>query len=273
MTKSIAASALAFALFLGGTANGQDQITVRKGANFDYTTSLDVNISQSMQGQEMVITAVADGVSSVRAQKVDRNSINWTYQVRDMRLKFNAGMMGTRDTTLTLAPVPFVTSRKGVITTRPVLEDVLPGVPGMDILFNVEQFFLPNIFSVMTPGQTWETTRHDTSSAGGLETVTTQILRHTYQGTVDTLGVSTHRVHSEATTYVIEGAGNMQGMDMSLSGDGTVVSDSYISARDGLLIASARTAQLNARMSLSGMGSEPMLIPMTTVQKLFIVRK
>lgn len=273
MIKHIAASTLVFALALAGTALAQKQITVRKGSNVDYATVLNINISQTMQGNAINMTVGAQGVSRLSAQNVATSAIDWTYQVRDLHMSVNSPMTGDMDTTMTFPTAAFATDGKGNITKKLEASDVMPDIPGLESLFNVEQFFVPGVFTNMRPGQTWETTTVDTNNNGGLEVVTTRTLRHTYQGKVDTLGTSAHRIQIEATTLTVEGGGNMQGMDVTMDGDGTVVSTSYVSAKDGMLLASNFNSEMNVRMSISGMGDEPMLIPMTTMQRATLVRK
>ncbi len=273
MIKHIAASTLVLALILGTSAFAQKQITVKKGAKIDYATSLNVDISQTMQGNAISMNVGATGVSTLSALEVAPTAIDWTYEVRDMHLAVNAPMMGNMDTTITFPSAAFGTDGKGNVTRKPAASDVMPGIPGIESLFNVEQFFVPGVFANMKPGQTWETTSVDTNNNGGLEVVTTRTLRHTYQGKVDTLGTTAHRVHIEATTLTIAGAGNMQGMDMTMDGDGTIVSTSYVSSKDGMLLASNLDSEMTIRMSITGMGTEPMLIPMTTIQRATLVRK
>jgi len=273
MLKLGAIVIVSFLLGSTGSAFGQKSLTVRKGDTFSYALSMKMDMMQSMQGQEMTTTIAADGSSRLQASRVARRAVDWVYDIREVKTHAAVAGMGVQDTTISLPPAPFSTDLKGKITAQPQIGDILPGVGGMSALTGVEQYFSPALTRALSVGDTWESTTIDTVHNGGLEIHTTRRLQYTCEGDVDTLGKRVVRIRSEASELTMEGSGNVSGMNMSMEGDGTAITLSYYSRTDGLLVASSVDSEVNARLSIEGMGANPMLIPMNYRTRMSVVRR
>lgn len=265
----MAVMAMSLAVATGSVA--QERIRVKGGDAFDYTISMSTDMEQRFQGQEMSTSAAASGNARMEVSGIAPGGIDWGYRIIEMKTRIIAPMLGEQDTTVSMPAVSFTTDPQGRLRSTPEFGELAPAMPGMEALAGVEQFFSPLLSRQVTVGDTWETTQIDTVDAGGLQALTARAIRHTYEGVVDTLGRRAHRVRSEATKLTVEGSGNVQGMDMTMDGDGTSLALAYYSLSDGLLLASTLDSQIDTRLSLSGMGA--MIIPITSRTRMEIVRK
>lgn len=269
---------LGLALSILGTSGlmAQDKITVKGGNKFDFTFSGDMNVTQSMAGQEMTVASTMNGGVHMMANKVGKDEIDWSYGVSDMKVSTKSEVLpgGGQDTTITMEPVPFRTDMNGKIKQNAALGEALQmfssGVQG----FAPQQMFSPAIGRSLKKGQTWEESSIDTvhnPMMGDGAMVIERTTRYTYDGPVDTLKNKAIRIRSEITSMSLTGSASMMGMDVKIDGDGSANMVSYYGAKDGILLATIGDNETNMRMAMTGQAE--MLIPITMSMTSRMVRK
>ncbi len=241
----------------------QDKLVVKAGKTFTYITSAQMDITQSMAGQEMSMTNSSEGTTVLKVMKLGNGTIDWTFAVPRIRTKMSNPMMGEMDTTLSVKPTPFSTTVQGEVTGGSSIADAMESIGGGTGAqkLTVGEFFSPTLSAILTPGTTWDKTTVDTTMNNGVEIHIARTIRYTFDGVVDTLKTRTVRVRAESTSMTLEGKGEVQAFNLEVNGDGRMHSISYYSIKDGMLVATSSETEIDARAVVSG--AQNMIIPST----------
>jgi|GEM_PF-5485661 len=243
-------------------------ITVKKGATITYRILGSTEITQSMMGQEMKIGFSNDGKLILANKNVGSDRLEWTSQLKNVKVKVQSQLpIGGGDTTITSSPKPFATDRSGHL-----MEGELESSDMMQVLQGgLQQFFAPIINRGLQVGESWETSRTDTTAKMGLNIISHTKLRYVYDGVVDTLKQKALRLRMEIVEMTITGGGSLaQVGEATIDGEGSGNSTLYYSNRDGMLIAATQNNESTMRMEFS---AASMTIPMTYKLQSTVVRQ
>ena len=273
--------ACAFTVLAAGVATAQPAIKVKKGNTFTYNTVSDMEMVTSAMGQEQTQETKTVGTTILTVGAVDKQKINWVMAMPELRVTMSMPMGGGIDTTISAPPQNYVTNPAGKVISAPASADAagMEMMMGGSMLKNFALWFVPALARGAQSGATWEELRRDTMNynpsndeSGGVNIISTQNLRFTYDGITDTLGVKVARVRWSSTNVTYEGSGTIQDMAMTIEGDGGISGISYYSTKDGLLLASTTDVESNMRLGISP-GGQPMVIPMVQTTRTSISRK
>lgn len=268
---------LALCVAASGALQAQTgSITVKGGAKFNYDVTATMHISQSVQGQDMTIDSKTDGNVILVAKKVDNTKIDWNYGLQKARIRMEGAMFPKPiDSTIKGKSADFTTDLQGRITSIADLQSTMDPMMAMGFQQNtMGQLFSPLLHKTVKAGDSWEEKTADTMdnpAAPGVTMIIKRTTKYTFDGIVDTLKAKAARIRSEVTSMSIEGSGSVQGMEMTIDGDGTALNATYYQADNGILMAAVGETEMNTRIALNG--PMELVIPMTMKMNTATVRK
>ncbi|HVZ41626.1 MAG TPA: hypothetical protein VHI13_20265 [Candidatus Kapabacteria bacterium] len=251
-------------------------LTVKAGTRVPYTISSTMDMTESVQGNDVAINRMIESQTSLTARKIARNKIDWVFDVSHMHMRMTNPIAGKPvDSSLKVKPMLFSTDQAGrllaVTSLDPALKQAMHS-PGQGN--SMEQMFSPALRRTIKVGDSWEETRQDTSEVqegvGGTMVVHVTT-RYTYEGDVDTLNTKASRVRYETTSLSIDGSLEAQGAKMTIDGDGTGGGLTYYSLNDGLMLNSTANMQTSVRISMTS--PQELIIPVTQKLSTTTVRK
>jgi hypothetical protein len=210
-------------------------------------------------GTEMKTTISMDGSIRLSAEDVNDEEIRWKLELPKTELKVES-MMGPIDTTIANGSATAITDRNGVLKS---LDGALYNVGPLSMLIGaqgnqeMQMLLMPKLPSDVQAGQSWTVSNTAAPEGTGFETYT--VLRYTYQGLVDTLGITSVRIRVQSDTLEIHGELEQAGMNISMEGEGEVNGMLYYATLDGLIVAAEQTTESN--MNIMVTGEQSMIIP------------
>ncbi len=240
-------------------------ITVKSGKKIPYVTATKTTITQSISGQEIEVLMATDTKADLVAKSVTADGINWSYVIKQAKMSMKTPMSPkAKDSVLKMKPFDFNTDLRGNLIRAAELDPSFMAVyGGGNGSSPIQQLFAPTLSRELTAGQSWDESRIDTVSTTGLngKMFISRTTKYTYDGLVDTLNTKAHRIRSEVTAMSITGSGDIQGMNVTMAGDGTSTTAAYYSSVDGLMISSLATMEMRMQMAIAG--ATEMVIPIT----------
>lgn len=240
-------------------------IKVSKGQEYNYLMDLNMEVVQSMAGQEMKYASsgtatVKNAISDVLADgKIDVVTSSWD-------AKINTKMMG-QDSTKTFngkvgSSTKFTLDKLGNVLSKAKSEEGKDenNIAGMDNMMGSPAFceFPEN---TLKPGDKWSKTRNDSIVAGPVGKLGFNVnTNYTFVGKETVDGKNLAKITS-ISEVKISGKGNMQGMDLAIDGTGAVNGTTYIDPANGIVQTSQSNMELDINIAVSGQQS--MTIPMT----------
>ena len=265
---------------IAGAAGADAQTTAKKpekGERFSYQVESEVEITEITSQDEKSLRATATGLAELRARKLSKKRIEWTYSAEPVRLRVSntIGPGRPRDTTVRGTSRVFLTDASGAPVTQANTRITSSEISG--ILDGIQQnmikrWILPSKMRAMKPGDTWEEERSDevTVPDVGMVLDSRFTVAYTFDGIVDTLGIKAVRVRSRSSSVSIRGSRTIDGAKMKLEGDGgSHLGTSYYSTIDGVLLASRSENEVDIRVTGSGESAD---IPMTWRQRASAMR-
>ncbi|MBS1913366.1 MAG: hypothetical protein JST22_15370 [Bacteroidetes bacterium] len=251
-------------------------LTVKAGTKVPYTISSTMDMTESVQGNDVAINRVIESRTSLTAKKIAKNKIDWVLDVSRMHMRMTNPMAGKPvDSNLKVKPTQFSTDQTGHLLGVAMLDPAFKqAMQSSGQGSQIELMFSPMLRRAVKPGDSWEETRQDTSEVqegvGGTMVVHVTT-RYTYEGDVDTLSTKAARVRYETTSLAIDGSLEAQGAKMTIDGDGTGGGLTYYSLNDGLMLNSTANMETSVRISMTS--PQELIIPVTQKLSTTTVRK
>ncbi|MFM8178492.1 MAG: hypothetical protein ACKOAG_04805 [Candidatus Kapaibacterium sp.] len=268
----------------GRAPNGSSapqRLRVAKGDSFEFSTVADVENRVTMMGSEQVTTMSSSMKSRISVLSGGKDSAVLAMRIRNLEVAMKGmAMMGIPDTTVRRDSVPSGSEEVTVSTSGKVLgrkeraDDETDGDADNRMLRQVlgngsmtRGLLIPFPDKVLSAGDEWTDVRNDTVS-GEQTMISNIVVRYTYEGTCDTLGMKCGRIKARSEKYVTSGTIKRMGGEMSMEGDGVVKATYLFELKTGVPVAVASTTETDQRLSVG----EGMEIPISTTTSTRIVR-
>lgn len=259
MKNILILAALAFSTCIASAQT----LKLKKGQEFNYTTTLDGTMVQSMGGQEMTINMKAYGIQNYVIEDKKGDSYVMLGKVITDSLVLNSAMMdSTFKPGAEMADIvryevdklgktisktdarPDSAKKKGGVSMGIDLKPSLPVVP-----------FEKNKVNV---GDTWSADRSDSSDFMGGHLIINTKTNYIVSEITKHNGIKCLLIKLTAD-IANEGKTSMQGMDFFMEGTGKMAGNLYIDAKTGMLVDEELVTENQINLALSGQQS--MVIP------------
>jgi len=235
-----------------------------KGTTYRYLTTMEVEGSQEMMGQEMKYTSTAATVLRLDAEGPDnQNGLSYTLSYDSLRVKIHSPQ---GDTTLSNPPgVVHKRVRKIVSPWGKQIKSIEIDTLQINPLLRGFGSALRNICidlpeKEVNLGESWTTTRTDTTQSMGGQVVATANLTHTLVGPEGKSGYECLKI-TYTGSISIKGSGTTQGMNFFMDGTGKVEGTYFFAPKEGLLVAQQAIADQEMTMAMTGQTN--MTIPLS----------
>jgi hypothetical protein len=261
----------------GAQPNG---IRIKQGETLQYNVRAEVEVSELVGEREEVLRAETGGVAELRAQKVGRRQIEWSYETPEVRLIRVTSTMepgASAETTVEKRSGKVSTDSRGRVVSglkgSTKSTESLTGL--MEAMHRnlVKAWFQPKIFRRMKPGDTWTEQRDERINVEdlGIAMRARYAVDYRFDGIVDTLGMKAIRVTWRAGAMTIDGSRTMNGASVPILGDGEHSGTSYFSTIDGLMLAG--TSENTVDIRVASPEKDGRVIPMSWRMRSASVRK
>jgi len=255
---------LAVVTITAGIVSAQT-IKVKKGQEYNYTTTMSGTVTQSMAGQEMVMNMSSYGYQNYTIEDIkDGNYVVLSKVVVDS-LVLNSVMMDStfRPGEAAAEMMRYEISKLGntISKTDASPEGAKPGAASQ-MGFDMKQPLplIPFEKEKVKEGDTWTVDKTDSVNfMGGLLVITTKT-NYTVVGVSKREGVKCLQLKQTAD-IANEGNTSMQGMDFYMEGTGKVAGDIFLDVKTGMLIDEELVTENQINLALSGQQS--MVIPIS----------
>jgi len=240
-------------------------IKVKKGQEYNYTTSMSGTVTQSMAGQEMVMNMDAYGYQNYTIEdKKGDNYVVLSKVVVDSLVLKSVMMDSTfRPGDDAAEIVRYEISKLGnMISKTDARPEGSKPSAASQMGFDMKQPLpvIPFGNEKVKEGDTWTVDKTDSVNfMGGLLVITTKT-NYTVAGTTKRDGVKCLQVKQTAD-IANEGNTSMQGMDFFMEGTGKVAGDIFLDAKTGMLVDEELVTENQINLALSGQQS--MVIPIS----------
>lgn len=270
--------AVAFAPLSAQKNSGSPQpqrIRVAKGESYQFATASEVENRVTMMGTEQISTISVAAKSMLNVVSSAKDSTVFALSTSNLEASMKGmAMMGVPDTTIRRDSLPESFEQATVLASGKLLrstkdnESENSGSPEGRMLrqimgsrSNAESMFISFPEKSLAVGDEWTDTKNDTTT-GERSIITNLVMRYTFEGICDTLGMKCGRIKGRSERYVIGGSIKRMGSEMSMEGDGVVKSTYVFELKTGLPVAVNSSVELDQRLSV-GEGME-IPISMTT---------
>jgi hypothetical protein len=257
--------------FIGGALHAQvNGVQVKQGATINYRIETKRQSAHTIGSQTQNSETTETEQASLTASKVSAQKIEWAYVAKSVK---SGGMQ--KKAANTSESQRFVTDAVGHVldvatpAKAAAAEANTMSVKVGGVKSSLKRFFLPGLAAGVKPGGTWHEDIVDTTvdAQTGMVVVTTFAVDYRYVGTVDTLGGTLARVDWEAPAMTYSGGMKAGGGEMTIEGDGAGSGVSYISTKDGMIVAGSRDIEANMRLT-----TPQMALPIAVTQSQTITR-
>lgn len=240
-------------------------LKLKKGQEYNYTTSLSGTVTQSMAGQQMVMNMSTGGYQTftVEDKKGDNYVILGKVVLDSLVLKSSMMDSTFRPGEAAAEIIRYEVANLGkVISKADARPEGSNSGAAFQMGFDMKQALplIPFENAKVKSGDTWTVDESDSINfMGGLLVVTTKS-NYTIVGETKHNGVKCLQVKKTAD-IANEGNTSMQGMDFYIDGTGKTAGDLFIDAKTGMLLEEDLVTENEINMALSGQQS--MVIPIS----------
>jgi hypothetical protein len=247
---------------------------MKKGQRLKYKTTLDVQNSMEMQGNEMTSSSNATSELHIDVEEVGKDgNLTYVYALDSLKITAQGGPQGnesyqnpegmigkrTRQTISALGR-----KIKSVAVDSMIFPGSLAQRGGRQTAFH----FIELTAKEVKIGDSWSTSTPDTAKQMGGQIIITPELTYTVVGEVDTMGYKCLRIAYNGKT-ALNGNGLNMGMNFSIEGEGPTSGTAYFAPKEGLLVAVIGNSDLETTVALTGQMT--MTIPQSTASKMTVV--
>lgn len=253
---------------------------VQQGNQYNYTMAMTNEITSPLLPTP--IGSTVSSVFGVKATSTTKEQIGLEFAYSQLSVATTgAEAMGKRDTTIEIpmgedAKLSVIVDRKGVVllawptATLVTAYETGARLGNGGIQNAVRKLFFTYPDSAVRKGNTWSVTTSDTTSPGQGALVTHMRSTMTFEGVVDTLGMSCARVAMHSDSLTIGGTSLYMGANMTVQGTGTARGIYYIEVKTGMLV--AHTMDTVMDMQLVMQQQENNTIAMRTSSSVLVAR-
>lgn len=249
------------------------RVRMVKGERYEFSTVADVENRVTMMGSEQVTNLSSKVKSTIDVLSGGKDSAVVAMKIRNLEVSMKGmAMMGVPDTTIRRDSVPngseeVTVSSAGKILARKERESTeSESDPDNRMLRQVlgngsmtRGMFIPFPDKALMSGDEWTDVRNDTVT-GEQTMISNIVVRYTYEGTCDTLGMKCGRIQARSEKYVTSGSIKRMGAEMTMEGDGVVKASYLYELKSGVPVIITSTTETDQRLSVG----EGMEIPIST---------
>ncbi|MDD2964205.1 MAG: hypothetical protein PHQ65_05200 [Bacteroidales bacterium] len=260
---------LLFVVVFSFTIAQAQVLKLRKGQEFQYSTSFEGTLVQSMAGQEMVMNMSGSGNQSFVVEDLKDGIFTVLGKISLDSLVLKSAMMDSvfKPKATELEQTRYTISKLGaVLTSKPALSEKDGTNAASQMGMDMKQGFPAIPFQVEKPkaGDTWTVDKTDSIDFMGGSLVISTKSNYTFVGMTKRDGVKVLEIKVVAD-IANEGSTSMQGMEFFMEGTGKTAGNIFVDAKTGLLIDEEIVVENQINLALSGQQS--MVIPMNQKMK------
>lgn len=251
------------------------RIRVAKGESYHFATTSEVENRVTMMGTEQVSTVSVAAKSMMNVVSSTKDSTVFALSTSNLEASMKGmAMMGVPDTTIKRDSLPESSEQATVLASGKLLrsskdnDSESSGSPESRMMRQImgsrssaESMFISFPDKPLSVGDEWTDAKNDTAT-GERSIITNLVMRYTFEGMCDTLGMKCGRIKGRSERYVIGGSIKRMGSEMSMEGDGVVKITYVFELKTGLPVVVNSLVELDQRLSV-GEGME-IPISMTT---------
>ncbi len=239
------------------------EIKLNKGDTLIYLIQTNVDMTQSMMGQDINMNVSTQSKNIITVNDIDKNDYYHLSQLsKEMKVNMKMDQM---DSTMFIPDINnlpvLVMSKKGNILHKVVSTNEKGQTMGNDFGdVTASSPFIEFPDRKISESESWETLQNDTVNFMGGDLITNAKTVYTLIGTDNKEGVKCLKVNHK-TTANNEGTTNMQGMDFAIEGTTVMEGTTWIDSKTGIPVFIDGTAESQMTLLLSG--QQNMTIPLT----------
>lgn len=253
---------------------------VQQGNEYKYTMTMTNEISSPLLPKPIGSTlSSAFGIKTTSTTE-QQIGLEFAYSALSIATT-GAEAMGRRDTTIDVpmgeeAKLSVIVDRKGALLLAWPTGALVTAYETGARLGNggiqnaVRKLFFVYPDSAVRKGDTWSTVLSDTTSPGEGQLVTRMKNTMTFEGLVDTLGVSCARVSLRSDSVAISGRSLYMGATMNVQGSGTAQGVYYVEATSGMIVAHAMDTAIDMQLIMEQ--QENTTVTMRTMSSVLVAR-
>lgn len=239
------------------------ELILEKGQTLTYSVTANIDMSQSMMGQEMQSQIVSTSKAVFSVEDIQQNQYIINQRVNDIEMRLK---MQEMDTIMRLAeqggfPTMVISKSGKVVDRHQPQENQTKGGFSPDMAGNAS--FMPFIefpdYKVKK-GESWNTAYIDTTRFSGGALISKVKTTYSYVGKEEKEGRKCVKISYKATIEN-EGSTSMQGMEFFIEGSGLITGIQWIDEKTGIMVAD--DANTENQMSLSLSGQQNFVIPVS----------
>lgn len=276
LTAALFVVCLSNLIFAGADDAYKMQYKIAKGVTLKYNQTTESEQIMEMMGSEQTVNATTNSQIQITSEGFDsKGHLVYVMQVTSFKIDLDSGML---DTTL-VDPEALVGKRiQKVIGVHgdQVKSSELDSIklnPMFSRIFTSDSEFLPNLPTAeLKMGVPVKQTDTDTSKSRSGKNVIKSDMEFTLQGTESKLGYDCLKIDFKGEVSIV-GNGNYRGMmDYALEGDGEVSGTMYFAHKEGIVVATSSTSDMELTMAFTGQQSMTIPLSQTLTSKLTLVK-
>jgi len=239
------------------------EVKLNKGDSITYLIQTNVDMTQSMMGQEMKMNVSTQSKNIIAVSDIDKDKYYHLSQLsKEMTVKMKMDQMDSTMLVPDITNLPvLVMSKKGTILRKSVSTNEKGQTMGNDFGdVTASSPFIEFPDRKISEGESWETLQNDTVNFMGGDLITNSKTVYTLIGTDEKEGMKCLKINHK-TTADNEGTTTMQGMDFLIEGTTIMEGTTWIDLKTAIPVFIDGTAESQMTLLLSG--QQNMTIPLT----------
>jgi hypothetical protein len=266
LLKTAAALSILFFLSLNIHAQGSYNLQYKyeKGKNYLYNFDMTTKMTQEAMGKQMKIDSDIHNLLKFHVDDIVANGdIQLTASLDSAVVKSN--MMG-KETNMNLSDligkrVAIVITKLGESKSSTMIDTIDEKYKNMvPLAEELKQFFQKLAGKDIKIGESWSNSDIDTIKNLGDGVIKNLDMTYTLSGSENKNGYDCFKIPS-AGKFKISGKANLQGMNFTVEGDGTISGTLFLEKKSCVIIESDNT--MSIEMTLATSGQQSMVIPIT----------
>jgi len=244
------------------------EVKLNKGDSITYLIQTNVDMTQSMMGQEMKMNVSTQSKNIIAVSDIDKDKYYHLSQLsKEMTVKMKMDQMDSTMLVPDITNLPvLVMSKKGTILRKSVSTNEKGQTMGNDFGdVTASSPFIEFPDRKISEGESWETLQNDTVNFMGGDLITNSKTVYTLIGTDEKEGMKCLKINHK-TTADNEGTTTMQGMDFLIEGTTIMEGTTWIDLKTAIPVFIDGTAESQMTLLLSG--QQNMTIPLTYNKRL-----
>ena len=261
------AAALSILFFMSLNLHAQEAYSLKykyeKGKSYQYNYDMTSKLTQEVMGKEIKVDSDIHNILTFNVEDVTGGDINFVTTIDSAVLHNTAmGKENTMDLTDLIGKrCSVVMSDLGVVKNSSMIDTLDEKYAHMaPISEELKQFFTRLSSKDVKTGGSWNYQDVDTIKNLGDGVTRNLDVTATLAGKETMLGISCLKIPFTGK-FKISGKANLQGMDFTVEGDGTISGTMYLGSKSKVMV--ERDLTMSIEMTLATSGQQSMVIPIT----------